>query len=422
MVWFQLGLSIGSRAESPEQAGLANLTAEMLLRGTQNLQRETFEEILEGYGASVGAGVGTDSITISGSSLSEHWPKVAKLIAEALAEPAFRADEFTSLVDEIKADIIEERNSDSSLGKRFYNKELWGDHPYGRPILGTLESLDRITLADVKSFYADWFSTQDAVVGLLGDFDAGAMDDLQNLIDALPRHRAALELVPLPAAPRGRRIVLVDKPERSQVQLFMGHLFLRPEGADYAAAWTANEAFGGHGFGARMMQEVREKRGWSYGAYGSIQHRKQASSYTLWVFPAVDDAIPCLQLVLDLYEGFKAEGISEDEFDYARSSIVNSSAFYRDTPSKRLSYEVRKQTTGYDPASLVSIVEGLSHEAVQTAAGSAFDPDNLVAVLVGTADSKVKVGEGDGAREVTLVEALREIFGADAVEVVPFDS
>jgi len=421
MVWFQLGLSIGSRAESPEQAGLANLTADLLLRGTQKLERETFEEILEGYGASIGAGVGPDSITISGSCLSEHWPKVASLVVEALSSPAFGEEEFASLVDEIKADIIEERNSDRSIGRRFYDEELWGNHPYGRPVLGTLKSLDRISLADVKKFYADWFSTQDAVVGLLGNFDAGAMDDLQALVDSLPRERAELAMAPASPAPVGRRIVLVDKPERSQVQLFMGHPFLRPEGADYAAAWTANEAFAGHGFGARLMQEVREKRGWSYGAYGSIQHRKEASSYTLWVFPAVVDAIPCLQLVIDLYEGFKAEGISRDEFDYARSSIVGSSAFYRDTPSKRLSYEVRKQSTGYDPAALISTVEGLSYEAVQAAAGQAFDPDNLVAVLVGTADSMVQLGEGEAAREVTLVEALHSIFGEEAVEVVPFD-
>jgi len=421
MVWFQLGLSAGSGVEPADKAGLANVTAEMLLRGTQKLGRETFEEILEGYGASLGAGVGADSISMSGSTLSENWPKVASLVAQALAEPAFAEEEFKALVDELKADIIEERNSDRSIGRRFYNAALWGEHPYGRPVIGTLDSLDRISLADVKAFYAEWFSTQDAVVGLLGNFDDGAMADLQTLVDSLPRERSALPASPAVVSPVGRRIVLVDKPERSQVQLFMGHPFIRPEGADYAAAWTANEAFAGHGFGARMMQEVREKRGWSYGAYGSIQHRKDASSYTLWVFPAVADAIPCLQLVLDLYEGFAKDGISSDEFDYARSSIVGSAAFYRDTPSKRLSYEVRKQSTGYDPAALVGVVDGLSHEAVQQAASEAFDPGNLVAVLVGTADGLVTLGEGDDAREVTLADALREIFGNDGVEVVPFD-
>jgi len=421
MVWFQIGIPVGSRVEEPSQAGLANLTSEMLLRGTENLGREEFEKILEGYGASFSAGVGPDTITISGSSLSENWPKVASLVVEALAEPAFEQAEFDALVEELKADIIEERNSDRSLGSRFYSEALWGDHPYGRPVIGTLESLDGLSLTDVEKFYSTWFNSRGAIVGLLGNFDEGAMDDLARLVAAFPEGTGTPLDIPVPEAPSGRRIVLVDKPERSQVQLFMGHRFLRPEGADYAAAWTANEAFAGSGFGARLMQEVREKRGWSYGAYGSIRHRRDASSYTLWVFPAVTDAIPCLELVLDLYEGFHGDGISEDELDYARSSIVNSAAFYRDTPSKRLSYEVRKLTTGYDPAGLVSTVEGLSHEAVQAAAGSAFDPDNLVAVLVGTASSKVKLGEADAAREVTLVEALREIFGEEGVEVVPFD-
>jgi predicted Zn-dependent peptidase len=135
----------------------------------------------------------------------------------------------------------------------------------------------------------------------------------------------------------------------------------------------------------------------------------------------VDDAIPCLQLVLDLYEGFAKDGISSEEFDYARSSILGSSAFYRDTPSKRLSYAVRKQSTGYDPAALVGAVEGISHEEVQQAASQAFDPENLVAVLVGTAEQMVTVGTGEEAKELTLADALREIFGSDSVEVVPFD-
>ena len=342
-------------------------------------------------------------------------------MAQTLSEPAFDPDEFSALIDEIKADIIEERNSDRSLGRRFFNEQLWGSHPYGRPVIGTLESLDRITLDDVQAFYAKWFSSQEAIVGLLGNFDEGAMVDLDMLVESLPRERPALAESPAVAPPSGRRIVLVDKPERSQVQLFMGHPFIRPDDPAYPAAWTANEAFAGSGFGARMMQEVREKRGWSYGAYGSIQHRKSASSYTMWVFPAVADAIPCLQLVLDLYEGFARDGISSEEFDYARSSILGSAAFYRDTPSKRLSYAVRKQSTGYDPAGLVGAVGELSHEEVQRAASQSFDPENLVSVIVGTADQMVTLGTEEEPRELTLADALREIFGSEAVEVVPFD-
>ena len=422
MVWFQVVLPVGTRDESPELAGLANLTAEMLLRGTESLPREDFEHLLEGHGASMTAGVGPDSITISGSSLAENWPQVAALITQALAKPAFDSDEFEALVDEIKADIVEERNSDRSLGRRFYAEALYGDHPYGRPVLGRSESLDRITLEDVRNFYAQRFSGEGAIVGLLGKFDAEAKGDLQGFVDALPKGQPVGPTKALSGKIEGRRIVLVDKPERSQVQLFMGHDFMRPEGEAYAAAWTANEAFAGYGFGARMMQEVREKRGWSYGAYGGMQHRQQGSNYMLWVFPAIGDAIPCLQLVLELYEQFQAEGLTADELDYARSSIVGSAAFYRDTPSKRLSYEVRKLTTGYDPASLVETVGVISHEAVQRAAATAFDPANLVSVMVGTADAEITLGEGDEARKTTLLEALKEIFGEDGVTVVPFDS
>ncbi|MEE2830413.1 MAG: pitrilysin family protein, partial [Myxococcota bacterium] len=402
MVWFQVVLPVGSGSENPARAGLANLTAELLLRGTTERDRETFAETLEGFGATVAAEVGADSTTIGGSCLSEHWPKVAALLAEAFAKPAFTEEDFALLVDEIKADIIQERNDDRSLAGRFYARGLFGGHPYGRPVLGTLESLDAIERDEVRAFYEKHFGSQGAIVGLLGDFDAQAPADLEGLIAALPEGSPPAAGAALPSPPQGRKIVLVDKPERTQVQIYLGHFFARPEGAGYAAAWTANEAFAGYGFGARLMQEVREKRGWSYGAYGSIRHRRDLSSYSLWVFPATADAIPCLQLVLDLYESLRDEGLSEEELTYARSSIVNSAAFYGDTPSKRLAYAIRKRQTGYDPLPMVPLVADLSLEEVNAAAASAFDPDNLFAVMVGTADAKVSLGEGEEARELTL--------------------
>jgi zinc protease len=420
IVWFQVVIPFGSGVEPEDKAGLANVTSELLLRGTTARSRDVFERSLEGLGASVSAGVSADHITLSGSVLSKNWPDLAALLVESLEQPAFAAAELQHLVEEIQADLVEERNNDRALVRRFFERGLYEGHPYGRPVLGTTESLNAISRDDVLDFYNTWFTSQQAILALMGDFDAGVSSDLAGLAGKLGGSPRPVPIAPPPDEPTGRSLWLIDKPGRTQVQLLLGHLFGRPEGAGYAAAWLANEAFGGYGFSARLMMEVREKRGWSYGAYGSIAHSPQLSSYSIWVFPATSDALPCLELVLKLYEEFAAEGLSTEELSYARSSIVNGAAFYADTPSKRLGYEVRRKLSGYDPMSLIPLVREATLEQVNAAAASAYHPGALFGVMVGTAEGEIPVAEG--ADPQTLLQALQASLGAENVTVLPFDS
>ena len=421
MVWFTIIIPYGAGVEAPDKLGLANVTAELLLRGTQDRDRDAFERTLEGLGASISAGVSADNVTISGSVLSENWPAIASLLSEAFQFPAFDEEEFEALIEEIEATIVDDRNSDRALAVKFYAEALFSpESRYGRPLLGTETTLGSLTIDDVRGHYRKWFTSQGAILALLGDFDAGAGSDLAKVAGKLEGEPEPVAMMGAPV-PVGRRVVFVDKPERTQTQMYLGHLFDRPEGASYARSWVANEAYGAGGFGARMMSEVREKRGWSYGAYAWPRHRKDISTYSMWVFPAVKDAIPCLELVLSMYEEFAAKGITEEELAYAKGSILNSAAFYKDTPSKRLGYETTLRQTGYDPLSLLADVESATLEEVNAAALEAFHPNDLVITIVGTADAEVTRGEGDAAETVTLLHALQQMFGEDQVTVVPYD-
>ncbi|HCP47192.1 MAG TPA: hypothetical protein DIU15_14210, partial [Deltaproteobacteria bacterium] len=419
MVWFQLVIPFGSGVEPDEKAGLANITAELVLRGTRDRSRDVFERTLEGLGASVGVAVGADTIILSGSVLSENWPAIATLLAEALDDPALKQEDLDQLIDEVRAGLVEDRNNDRWLGRHFLSKGLFVGHPYGRSSEGSSTTLGRITREDVVGFHRRWFSSRGAILALLGDFDAGAGSDLAGLAGKLRGEPEEVALRDEPVAPVGRKVWLVDKPGRTQVQIHLAHLFRRPEGPGFAAAWVANEAFGGHGFSARLMQEVREKRGWSYGAYGGFVHAKDTSSYTIWVFPATADALPCMELVLSMYDRFVQEGITEDELNHARNAIGNGAAFYVDTPSKRLSYEVRKRLSGYDPLALMPLVAEVDLEAANAAASAEFFPGDLFGTVVGTAGQEVPVAEGEPS--TTLQAALEKLLGTDVVSVVPYD-
>lgn len=406
LVWFQLVLPVGSGVEPAPKAGLANVTAELLLRGTVDRNRDAFERTLEGLGASVEAVVDVDSIALSGSCPSENWPKVAALIAESLQNPAFAQADFDDLVDEIKAGIVDDRENDMALARSFFARSLHGGTAYGRPVVGTTKTLSAITRDDVALFYRTWFGTQGAVLGLLGAFDAGAGGDLAKIAGQLPGTATEVPRVDRAAPPEGRKVLIVDKPARTQVQFVLGHH--APDMADegYAALWLANEAFGS-GFGAVLMQEIREKRGWSYGAYSSLRHSRDADSFVMNWFPATSYAADCLTLGLDLFGKLQAEGIDDAQLKYARSSILNGAAFYTDTGAKRLGYEIRKRIVGHDPLALLPAVERATIDEVRAATGALLHPANLRIVVVATATD--------------LRSKLEAAFGKDAVSVVPFD-
>jgi zinc protease len=406
-VWFRVVLPFGASVESDATLGITNIVAELLLRGTAERTREEFEATLEGLGASMAATVSADDVTLSGSVLSENWPQLATLLAEALEFPAFDADDLADLVEEVQADLVEARNNDRWLGWSFFEKELFKGHPYSRPVLGTSKSLARIDVAAVKDHYRKWFGSRNAVLALLGDFDAGAGSDLARiagkLIGTPPDDQAVGEL---PPPPTGRHVHLVAKPDRSQLQMHFGHYTLRADAADYPLLWLGSEAFGGGGFGARLMAEIREKNGYSYGAYGSFSHDRDASTYSMWIFPAMEQAEAALNLMLELYDRFVADGLTADELAYAKGAILNSAAFYIDTPRKRLGYEVTKRTRGLDPLALLPAVEAATLEQVNAAVAAGFTPGDIFGTVVAPKE---------------FLPVLEKVVGEGTVTVVPYD-
>jgi len=406
-VWFRLVLPFGSSVEAASELGITNLTGELLLRGTKERSREEFEATLEGLGASLSAAISADDVTISGSVLSENWPRVANLLAEALEYPAFDEDDLSDLIDEVKADLIESRNNDRWLGWSNYEKQLFAGHPYSRPVLGTTKTLKTITADAVKSHYRKWFGSRNATLALLGDFDGGAGSDLARIAGKLTANPPEIEDPDVPMGPDSRAVTLVAKPDRSQLQMHFGHFIPATTDPQYPLLWLGNEAFGGHGFGARLMAEIREKNGYSYGAYGSFSHDRQASTYTMWIFPAAEQAEAALTLLLKLYEDFAATGLTADELTYAKGSILNSAAFYVDTPRKRLSYEVTKRTRGLDPLALLPAVEAATLEQVNAAVAEAFHPIQLLGTVVAPK---------------SFLPTLEAVVGEGSVKTVPYDA
>ncbi len=209
---------------------------------------------------------------------------------------------------------------------------------------------------------------------------------------------------------KGRRLVFVDKPARTQTQILIGGLGTHPLDPDHVALHVGNTAFGGT-FTARLMKEVRSKRGWSYGAYARLPIDRRREAFSMWTFPAATDAAACVALELELLEAWLADGITKEELTFSRSYLSESYAFDVDTPFKRVRQAVDEEVYGLPSdyhTGYVGRVGQTTLDAANAAIKKRISRDDLAVVVVGTA------GELAGA----IAKAIPNLA---STEVLPYD-
>jgi zinc protease len=330
----------GSALDPADKLGLSRLSARLLRRGAKAWSCEAIEDAIDAYGGEVSMEVSASTISLHMQVIRRNLEPMLGLLTALLTEPTFPEDELGRLQRESLAELIEARDSDRSLASKFFRRALFGEHPYGRGSSGNATSLPSIARADAVAWHARHFRRGNVVVGVSGDVtEADVRRLVAPLVVALPAGDAIVDTVADPVVPPGRRLLLVDKPARTQTQILVGGLGTHPRDADHAALHVANTVFGGT-FTARLMKAIRSERGWSYGASSRLPIDRRRESFSMWTFPAATDAAPCLGLELELLERWVDDGITADELAFAQSYLAESYAFDIDTPYKRVRQSV----------------------------------------------------------------------------------
>ena len=413
LVWFDVAIRGGAAADPLGAEGLHRHAALLARRGAGSRDRAQLDETLDGLGASIDVALSRDSVTLSGLALSRHLPAALELAADVLAAPRWDEGEHARLLRETPQILDEVRDDDGALATRWFDWLCCPGHPYGRTSLGTAPSLARIAEAGRDAAIALWrreVVSGNLVIGLAGDVDEARAHELAaRLVARLPRG-PRLEDPTVPTL-RGRaaRAVLVDKPDRTQAQLRIGHVSARYGDPDTPALAVAEAALGGM-FSSRLMQEIRVKRGWSYGAGCALRRSRLPHWFEIWTAAAIDVAGPAVALVRELYTDYAARGPSDDEVDFARSYLVGAMPFHVATARQRMQLAVRDAVfdlpAGYT-ARLPEALAGLAASDVRAACARHMHPAHSVTVAVTTADH---------------ARAALEAAHAGALEVVAHDA
>lgn len=412
LVDISISFRSGSSLEPDSKLGMTRLFARMLRRGAGGRSSDEIEATLDRLGGEISVDVSASSINMHAQVIRRNLEPFVALVKDLLAHPTFPEDELARLRREAVAEIVEARDSDKSLASKFFKRAVFGKHPYGRGTVGTSKTLPAITRDDVASAHKLHVKRGNVVLGVSGDItEAEVKKIILPIVAAMPEGAAVADPTTEPEFPKGRRLVFVDKPARTQTQIMIGMLGTHALDQDHVALHVANTVFGGT-FTARLMKEVRSVRGWSYGAYSRLPIDRKREAFSMWTFPAANDAAPCIALELGMLEELVQKGISEQELSFAKSYLAESYAFDIDTPYKRVRQAVDEDLYGL-PAdyhtAYVAHVQAVTRDQANAALRARLSSTDYVVVVVGTA-SEIKDA------------VAKAIPNLSSTEIIPFDA
>jgi zinc protease len=412
LVSIVIALRCGSAADPPGKEGLARITLRMLRRGCEGLSSDQIDFRIDALGGEMAVDTSASAVAMHAQVIARNVDAFVDLVARMLASPTFPLDELARLQRESVAEIVEARDNDRVVAQKAMQRTLFDGHPYGRNAGGTTRSVPTITRDDVVAFYRRYVVQANVVVGVAGDVTPERAPELaRRLVARLARGEAARDEVTEAVMRPGRRLLVVDKPERTQTQILVGTMGTSPHDPDHVPLVVANAVFGGT-FTSRLMKEIRSKRGWSYGASArtSIDRRRQA--WVLWTFPAATDSAPCLKLAIDLIETWVGGGVTPRELAFIQRYLVRSHAFDVDTAPKRLHQALDVELLGLPAdyfAKWTDHVRAVTPESASAAVQNRIRVEDLLCVVVGTASQ--------------VLDPLRQaVAGLSEASVVPFDA
>ncbi len=280
-------------ARDGDQPGIARLTSNLLMSGTDDRDTDAVARELEREGAQVSTGSARDMAWIKLRSLSdaEHLEPVASLVGELLARPALPKDELGRLVEQQRTGLREQEQSPGGIADRLFQEAIYGDHPYGQDPLGTRESLEAIDRGAVRDFHDRYYVAANANIAIVGDIDRERAKTLaRTLVGDLPAGESAPALPPVPELEDDRTIE--ESFPSTQAHVKIGRPGVARGYEHWPALYVANHVLGGGGFTSRLYDEVRSKRGLVYGVYSHFSPMERAGPFRIQLQTRGDQVDP----------------------------------------------------------------------------------------------------------------------------------
>ena len=381
----------GSRCETPEQNGLSHFIEHMLFKGTKTRSAEDIARSVDSIGGNLDAFTSKELVCFNTKVLDEHLPLAFDVLADLLLNPLFREED----IEKEKGVILEEIKMDADnpdyLVHEIFTSNFWKDHPLGKPILGTRETVKRFDREMIHQFYSDVYSPQNLLITAAGNLQHRRLVGLveERFSDFARDGSAPAQSKPATHA----RIALRNKKELEQVHLCMGVPSYPVPHEDRFSCYVMNTLLGG-GMSSRLFQNIRERQGLAYAVFSELNPYRDTGCLSIYAGTSVESAGKVVESIMKEFRDLKENRIPPDEIRRAKDHMKGSLMLSLESTSSRMSNLARQEIyfkKFFTLDELGESIENVTEDDIQRISREFFEQKNIALTILGNLDG-FKIG------------------------------
>lgn len=346
LISMQLIIKVAGKIENKNIAGLSNFCARMFAEGTKNLGSQKFAKNLEDRAINLNAYNGTETFIFALGALKEEFSHGLGMLKELLEEPNLTAQSFKNVQSFTLGRLSEKKSDFDYVASGLLTHMLYKNSPLAFANLGDEKSIENLTLKDVKSFIKEHIDLANATIVIGGDLSLdSAKEHIKTLLSSLPKGKKR-ELLSVETS-NAKEVKVLQKPTEQAYIYFGSPFYQKNSDKDSFKTKVAGFILGASGFGSRLMEEIRVKRGLAYSAYGKIEVANSHSVFSGFLQTKNENKDKAIAIVKEVVETFVEIGVTQAELDQAKRFLLGSEPLRNETLSQRLSKAFHEVYEGF---------------------------------------------------------------------------
>ncbi|MDI6803021.1 MAG: pitrilysin family protein [Bacteroidota bacterium] len=386
VVQIQLVVRSGADADIPEKAGVASLTADMIDEGTKTKTSLQIADELDFIGASAATSANYDASIGSLLTLKEHLSKAMTIFSDIILNPNFSENEFDRLKSELLTDLLSQKVRPDIIASNIFNAKVFGSqHPYSQSVDGSEETVKDINLNDLKEYYNKFYAPNNASVIIVGDITkTEAVAVVKQFFGNWKKKKIPPPKLFNPPISTENKIYLVNKDKAPQSQIRIGNIGIERRSPDFYAVNILNQILGASN--GRLFLNLREAKGYTYGAYANFAMRKSAGPFVAYAGVKTEVTDSALIEFLKEINRIRDELVTDSEFELYKTAVIQRLPRIFETPAQIAGQLMALELFNLPDdffSTLVENYKAITPIDIQSAAQKYLHPQNLTVVVVG---------------------------------------
>jgi predicted Zn-dependent peptidase len=384
----------GSRRETPEQNGISHFIEHMLFKGTTSRSAEDIARSVDSIGGNLDAFTAKEQVCFNTKVLDQHLSHAFDVLADLVLHPMFREEDIEKEKGVILEEIKMEEDSPDYLVHEIFSSNFWKDHPLGKPILGTPQSVKRFDRGMIHDYYAAVYAPANLLVTAAGNLTHERLVALvrEHFETLPPGQPLAPDTVPATHA----RIALRNKKALEQVHLCLGVPSYPLPHRERFACYVLNTLLGG-GMSSRLFQNIRERQGLAYAVFSELSPYRDTGCLSIYAGTSLESARKVVESITNEFRQLKQQPVTDEELRRAKDHLKGSLMLSLESTASRMSNLARQELYFghfFSLDALLESIEAVTAEDVQRIAQTFFDTRQIALTILGNLEN-FKIGRED---------------------------